>query len=147
MTIGPSFVRLEPHDDLQVPDNEVTKVQPWLLADDNGISPGYVQNDCYYFTEQCWAEVSIHMDWPLDSDAGFRRMEARLARVGGGFEPRIAACQVGEEAGDGYNYSASGPIEFFPGDRVYAEVKQRSGAATVLQSTNVTWMVIRRLIV
>lgn len=148
MTTGPNFVRLKLTHDLLVPDNQVVRV-PLYIAKSHGTEfgqwySGLEDEEYFEFNYSCWAEISIHMDWPLDSDEGMRRMEARHYS-GQSFDPRIAACQVGDQSGDGYNYSASGPIEFGKYDRVYAEVKQRSGEQTYLQSTKVTWMVIRRL--
>ena len=126
--------------DQPILDNTVTRVE-WDSVDQISGQPfAVLDGGVIEFTRGCLCVVEIHMDWPVASQTGFRRMSARLDT--GGFSNRIAAVQLGDNSGDGYGHSSSGPIEIEAGDRIYVEVKQRSGSGTVLQDTNLTWLVI-----
>ena len=120
----PQPVRLTLSEDLPVPHAKITDV-PDLS---------------YTINETGWYVVEAHMDWPISSQGGMRRMDIRLDN--GGFVGRIAAMNQAPGSRDGYTHTSSGPIWLEAGDKIVTQVRQKSRSDTVLQATGVTWVVI-----
>ena len=140
-TAGPGVFRVALAQNLPVPNNTVVEVPLGRVIDETN-APVQLVNGRLEFVRDCWCVVEAHMDWPTASETGMRRMDIRRLVTGSQFMPRMGSAQVGPDSGDGYGHASSAPWRFTAGDVVYVEVKQKSGADTVLQNTWMTWVVV-----